>query len=67
MKTIERQILAALDRLHRELVDSQLCRWQYDGSRDNYSCSHLSVTGREVISLVETMNHYPNRKEGDGE
>ena len=67
MKTVERQILAALDRLHRELTDSQLCRWQYDGVKDNYSCPHLSVTGREVISRVEMMNHYSNRKEGDGE
>ena len=61
MKTVERQILAALDRLHRELADSHPCRWRYDGSRDNYSCSHLSVTGREVISRVELMNHYPNQ------
>ena len=67
MKAVERQLLAALDRLHRELSDSQPCRWQYDGSKDNYSCSHLSVTGREVISRVELMNHYPNRQEGDGE
>ena len=67
MKTLERQILAALDRLHRELIDSQLCRWQYDGGRDDYACPHLRLSGRDVISRVEAMNYYPNRKESDGE
>ena len=65
MKTIERQILAALDRLHRELVSNELCRWQYDGSKDLYSCSHVVYTGHQVIGLVEQMNHY-SLKENDG-
>ncbi len=61
MKIIERQILSTLDRLHRDLADSQPCRWQYDGLRDTYSCCHMSLTGKEVISRVEMMNHYTGR------
>lgn len=65
MNTTERQILAALDRLHREMADNQPCRWRYDGGRDNYSCSHLSLSGRDVIDRVEAMNYYPNRQESE--
>ena len=61
MKVLERQILAALDRIHRDLADNQPCRWQYDGGQDKYSCPHLTLTGRAVIGRVETMNHYPNQ------
>ena len=62
MNTTERQITAALDRLHRELVGGELCRWKYDGGKDVYSCPHLSLNGREVIGRVEQMNHYKLRE-----
>ena len=63
MKTIERQILAALDQLHRHVSGIEPCRWAYDGGRDEYSCRHLSFIGREVIDQVERMNHYPITEE----
>ena len=60
MNTLERQIVAALDRLHRDMVGNSLCRWEYKGSggQDDYSCPHLFLTGREVVGQVEQMNHY---------
>jgi len=59
VKPLERQIVAALDRLHRELESSEACRWAYDGGKDVYSCPHLSFTGGQVIGLVQQMNYYP--------
>ena len=63
MKTIERQILAALDQLHRQVSGIEPCRWAYDGGRDEYSCAHLTFTGRAVIDHVQQMNHYPITEE----
>lgn len=60
MNTTERQIVAALDRLHRDMAGGGQCRWEYNGrgGQDTYSCPHLSLSGKEVIGLVEGMNHY---------
>ena len=58
-------MLAALDRLHRELAERQPCRWSYDGGRDTYSCPHLSVTGRDVVNRVNGMNYYPMQRQED--
>ena len=63
MNTTERQITASLDRLHRELVSGELCRWKYDGGKDVYSCPHIALTGHAVIGQVEQMNHYRLREE----
>ena len=66
MKTTERQIVAALDRLHRDMVGSyEPCGWSYNGrgGQDVYSCPHLSLNGKEVIGLVEQMNHYTIKEE----
>ena len=65
MNTTERQILAALARLHRDMVGNSLCRWDYNGrgGQDVYSCPHLSLNGKEVIGLVEQMNHYTIKEE----
>jgi hypothetical protein len=65
MNTLERQIVAALDQLHRDMAGNSLCRWEYTGSggQDVYSCPHLSLNGREVIGLVEQMNHYKLKEE----
>ena len=63
MSILERQMLAALDRLHRELAGRQSCRWSYDGGRDTYSCPHLSVTGREVVDRVDDMNLFSIQQE----
>tara|TARA_Y100000310_G_scaffold218694_1_gene219987 strand:- start:655 stop:855 length:201 start_codon:yes stop_codon:yes gene_type:complete len=60
MKTLERQILASLDRLHRDEADAgpEPCRWNYNGARDIYSCPHITLSGKAVIGRVETMNQY---------
>jgi hypothetical protein len=60
MKTLERQILASLDRLHRDAAEAgpSPCRWHYNGTRDTYSCSHITLTGKAVIGRVESMNRY---------
>ena len=42
--TVDRQIVAGLDQLHREMVGAGQCRWAYDG--------------RVVISRVEGFNRY---------
>jgi hypothetical protein len=63
MNTTERQIVASLDQLHRELVGIEPCRWAYDGKTDTYSCSHLEFTGRTVIYKVEGFNRYTLREE----
>ena len=64
MKITERQIVAALDHLHRALAGSQPCRWTYQGMQDKYTCPHLGFTGREVISQVESVNHYTGGRNG---
>ena len=56
--TTERQIVASLDQLHREMVDSKPCQWSYDGGKDLYSCPHLALTGKVVIGRVQGFNHY---------
>ena len=67
MNTTERQIVAALDRLHRDMVGSLLpCRFHYTGRTDTYSCAHCSFAGRDVVGWVDSINLYPLR-EGDGQ
>ena len=56
--TVDRQIVAGLDQLHREMVGAGQCRWAYDGVKDEYLCPHLRLTGRVVISRVEGFNRY---------
>ena len=56
--TVDRQIVAGLDQLHRETVGAGQCRWQYDGVKDEYSCPHLRLGGRVVIGRVEGFNRY---------
>ena len=60
MNTTERQIVSALDRLHRDTVGShEPCQFTYDGRTDIYKCAHRSFTGHDVIGSVNDMNHYP--------
>ena len=63
--TTEKQILSSLDQIHRELSSVAPCRWQYDGVQDVYFCTHLRLSGREVIDKVQTFNRWVER-EGDG-
>lgn len=56
--TVDRQIVAGLDQLHREAVGRELCRWQYDGVKDEYSCPHARLSGGVVIGRVEGFNRY---------
>ena len=56
--TVDRQIVAGLDQLHRETVGTGQCRWEYDGVKDEYSCPHLRLSGRVVIGRVEGFNRY---------
>ena len=58
MNTTERQIVASLDQLHRELVGVKPCRWAYDGRTDTYTCPHLEFTGKRVIGKVEGFTRY---------
>jgi hypothetical protein len=62
VNTTERQIVASLDQLHRELVGVKPCRWAYDGRTDTYTCSHLEATGKTVIGKVEGFNRYTLRE-----
>ena len=59
----DRQIVAGLDQIHRELITSTPCRWSYTGTTDTYTCPHLTLTGKEVITRVERFNYYPLRRE----
>ena len=63
--TIDKQIHASLEQIHRERVGmpSANCWWHYNGGQDVYSCPHITLSGGAVISRVETMNYYPNRRE----
>jgi len=61
--TTEKQILSSLDQIHRELSSVAPCRWQYDGVQDVYSCTHLRLSGREVIDRVHTFNRWVEREE----
>ena len=56
--TVDRQIVAGLDQLHRETVGMGQCRWEYDGVKDEYFCPHLRLDGRVVIGRVEGFNRY---------
>jgi hypothetical protein len=56
--TTERQIVASLDQLHREMSGNKPCIWNYDGAKDVYSCPHLSLTGQIVIGRVQGFNRY---------
>ena len=58
MNTTERQIVASLDQLPRELVGIKPCRWAYDGGTDTYTRSHLEATGKTVIGKVKGFNRY---------
>ena len=63
--SVDKQIVCALDQLHRELTgerEKEACRWQYKGGTDNYSCHHLSLSGKTVIEKVESFNSFPNQK-----
>ena len=63
MIKVDKQIHSSLDQIHREQAGtpSANCWWKYDGGQDIYSCPHLILKGGEVITRVESMNHYPNR------
>ena len=56
---IDRQIRAALDQIHRELIQAAPCRWAYDGATDIYQCPHLTLPGRDVIARVQRFNNFP--------
>ena len=56
--TVDRQIVAGLDQLHREMVGMGQCRWSYDGVKDEYFCPHVQLSGKVVISRVEGFNRY---------
>ncbi len=56
--TVDRQIVASLDQLHREMVGMGQCRWSYDGVKDEYLCPHVQLSGRVVIRRVEGFNRY---------
>jgi len=60
MNITERQIVAGLDQLHRELGFKEPCRWAYDGhgGNDTYACPHISLTGHALIEHVNGFNHY---------
>ena len=59
---VERQIVAALDQIHRELAGAAPCRWSYQGVKDTYTCPHTSVTGRQVVDRVESFNYFRERE-----
>ena len=61
MATVDRQIVGALDQIHSELAGAAPCRWEYKGIQDTYKCSHLKLTGREVIDKVESFNYFKER------
>ncbi len=66
MNTTERQIVSAIDRLHRTLSGNhEPCRFKYDGVADTYVCDHHTFSGHDVIGSVEQMNYYPLKQEGD--
>ena len=56
--TTERQIVASLDQIHREMVSHEPCSWDYDGGKDVYSCPHIALAGKVVIERVEGFNRY---------
>ena len=58
--SVDRQIVSALDRLHREIYGNhEPCRFTYDGVADTYICDHQTFSGHDVIGSVEKMNHCP--------
>lgn len=60
--TVDRQVVAILDRLHRlEIGVTEPCRWRYDGVRDSYSGDHLTLEGHAVVGEYERRNYFPNR------
>ena len=60
INTTERQIVSALDKLHRDTIGGkETCRFEYDGRTDIYTCVHHSFSGHDVIGSVNDMNYYP--------
>ncbi len=56
MSNIDKQIVNALDTIHREMFgtrkDDSPCRWYYSGFKDIYHCEHTALFGGEVIARI---------------
>lgn len=55
MPNVDKQIVAALDRLHKT-VGHGPCAWKYNSKHDTYYCKHIVFPGREVITEVNKVN-----------
>ena len=77
MSNLDRQIVNALDTLHREMFGGRLnpqCQWFYSGFKDIYHCPHTAIFGKDVIARIpehhvetnkaqEEWNNTPESKE----
>ena len=56
MGLVDRQIVAALDRLHCEGgFGHEPCVWGYEGWRDVYFCQHAELKGAVVIGQIRDL------------
>ena len=54
MSIVDKQITAALDRLHAQNGHGQKpCQWMYNSNFDYYQCLHTGYQGNIVIAQIK--------------
>lgn len=62
MGNFDRQLVNALDKLHRELYGgrSMYCTWYYNGKSDIYHCPHTAVYGKDLMARMPEWAEFNN-------